>query len=126
MTHSPYAVNVAIPQDLADMFSDVAIEPTPVRSTLLTLFTGGAAATSTAITFLQGPPAVTYWVDVVKDWLRRKRDDGVGELRLKGPNGVAIIKVTEDTDLAELAGTLHTALFPRRTKPTRDIDDIAL
>lgn len=126
MTHSPYAVNVAIPQDLADMFSDVAIEPTPVRSTLLTLFTGGAAATSTAITFLQGPPAVTYWVDVVKDWLHRKRDDGVGELRLKGPNGVAVIKVTEDTDLAELAGLLHTALFPKRTRPTRDIDDIAL
>jgi hypothetical protein len=126
MTHSPYAVNVAVPEDLADMFSEIAIEPTPVRSTLLTLFTDGAAVTSTAITFLQGPPAVTYWANVVKKWLQRKRDDGVGEIRLKGPNGIAVFTVTRDTDLAKLAGTLHTALFPNRTAPTRDIDDIAL
>jgi hypothetical protein len=126
MTHSPYAAEVALPKDLADMFSEIAIEPTPVRSTLLTLFTEGAAAASTAITFLQGPPAVTYWVNVVKSWLQRKRDDGVGEIRLKGPNGVAVFTVTQDTDLAKLAGTLHTALFPDRAKPTRDIDDIAL
>jgi hypothetical protein len=126
MTHSPYAVNVALPNDLADLFSEVATEPTPVRSALLTLFTGGAAATSTAITFLQGPPTVTYWINVAKGWLQRKRDDGVGEIRLKGPNGIAVFTVTKDTDLAELAGTLHTALFPNRTLPARDIDDIAL
>lgn len=126
MTHSPYAVDVALPNDLADMFSEVATERTLIRSTLLTLFTGGAAAASTAITFLQGPPTVTYWVNVVKSWLQRKRDDGIGEIRLKGPNGIAVFTVTRDTDLAELAGTLHTALFPNRTIPTHDIDDIAL
>lgn len=126
MTHSPYAVDVALPQDLTDMFTEIATEQTPVRSTLLTLFTDGAAVTSTTITFLQGPPAITYWINVVKRWLERKRDDGVGEIRLKGPNGIAVFTVTKDTDLATLAGTLHTALFPNRTKPTRDIDDIAL
>jgi hypothetical protein len=126
MVHSPYAVEVALPKDLADMFSEKAIEPAPARSALLTLFADGTAAASTAITFLQGPPTVTYWVNIVKSWLHRKRDDGVGEIRLKGPNGIAVFTVTKDTDLAELAGTLHTALFPNRTKPTRDIDDIAL
>ena len=126
MTHSPYAADVAIPKDLADMFSEIATEQTPVRSALPTLFTDGAAAASTVITFLQGPPTVTYWVNVVKSWLQRKRDDGVGEIRLKGPNGMAVFTITKDTDLAELAGTLHTALFPNRTPPTRDINDIAL
>lgn len=126
MTHSPYAVGVVLPKDLAEMFRGIATEPTPVRSPWLTLFTDGAAAASTAITFLQGPPAVTYWVNVVKNWLQRKRDDGVGEIRLKGPNGIAVFTVTRDTDLAKLAGTLHAALFPDRTKPSRDIDDIAL
>jgi hypothetical protein len=47
-------------------------------------------------------------------------------LTLKGPNGIAVFTVARDTDLAKLAGTLHTALFPNRTVPTRDIDDIAL
>jgi hypothetical protein len=108
------------------MFSQIATESTPVRSTLLTLFTDGAAAASTAITFLQGPPTVTYWANVVKTWLQRKRDEGVGEIRLKGPNGIAVFTVTKDTDLAKLAGTLHTALFPDRTTAARDTDDIAL
>lgn len=126
MTHSPYAVDIALPKDLADMFREIATEPTPVRSTLLVLFTDGAAAASTAITFLQGPPVVTYWVNVVKNWLQRKRDDGVGEIRLKGPNGIAVFTVTRDTDLAKLAGTLHAALFQNQTAPNRDIDDIAL
>jgi hypothetical protein len=126
MAHSPYAVSVAVPKDLADLFGEIATEPTPVRSALLTLFTDGATAASTAITFLQGPPAVTYWINVVKNWLQRKRDDGVGEIRLKGPNGIAVFTVTRDTDLAKLAGTLHTALFPKPTTRTRDIDDIAL
>ena len=126
MIHSPYAVEVALPKDLADMFSGIATKPKPARSALLTLFTDGTAAASTAITFLQGPPTVTYWVNVVKNWLHGKCDDGVGEIRLKGPNGIAVFTVTKDTDLAELAGTLHTALFPNRAKPPRDIDDIAL
>jgi hypothetical protein len=126
MTRSPYAVDVALPRDLVDMFGESATEQAPVRSTLLTLFTGGAATASTAITFLQGPPTAAYWVNVVKHWLQRKRGEGVGEIKLKGPNGIAIFTVTRDTDLAELAGTLHNALFPKRTTPARDIDDIAL
>lgn len=126
MMHSPYAVDVVLPEDLAYMLRETAAHPTPVRSALLTLFTDGAATASTAITFLQGPPAVAYWVDVVKRWLQHKREDGVGEITLKGPGGAAVFTVTEDTDLAELAGTLHKALFPARVAPARDIDDIAL
>lgn len=126
MIHSPYAVDVALPQDLADMLSKVATERAPVRSTLLTLLTDGTAAASTAITFLQGPPAVAYWVEIVKNWLGRKRTEGVGEITLKGPGGTAKFAITKDTDLEELAGTLHKALFPKQTPPRPDMDDIAI
>jgi hypothetical protein len=126
MKHSPYSVDIALPQDLADMLAEIVIKPVPVRSSLLTLLTDGTAAASTAITFLQGPPAVAYWVDVVKKWLKRKRDTGVGEIRVEGPAGTATFRITRDTDLAELAGTLHKFLFSDQAAPARDIDDIAL
>jgi hypothetical protein len=126
MPLSPYAVDVALPEDLAEMLRDVSTNHAPVRSTLVTLLVDGSTWATAAITFLQGPPAVTYWVGVAKVWLRRKRDEGVGEIKVKGPNGTATFTITADTDLAELAGALHKAMFPTRPRPTRDLDDLAV
>ena len=126
MSLSPYSVNVALPQDLAVMFKDTVANSVPVRSTIVTLLAEGTTWATAAVTFLQGPPAVTYWVDIVKDWLRRKRDEGVGEIEVKGPGGTARFTVTPDTDLAELAGALHKAMFPKRSQAARDFDDLAI
>ena len=126
MPLSPYAVDVALPQDLAEMLADVSASHVPVRSTLVTLLVDGSTWATAAITFLQGPPAVTYWVDVAKVWLHRKRDEGAGEIKIKGPGGTATFTITADTDLVELAGVLHKALFPPRRQATRDYDDLAI
>ena len=126
MPLSPYAVDVALPQDLVEMLGDVSTNYVPVRSTLVTLLADGGTWATTAITFLQGPPAVAYWVDVLKVWLHRKRDAGVGEIKVTGPGGTATFTVTADTDLAELAAVLHKAMFPRRAQDTRDLDDLAI
>jgi hypothetical protein len=72
------------------------------------------------------PPAVSYWVDVVRVWLHHKRDEGVGEIKIKGPNGTATFTITADTDLAELARVLHKNMFPKRSQATRDRDDLAI
>jgi hypothetical protein len=126
MRRSAYAVDVVLPTDLAELFEDFVTEPVPVRSTTLSLIAEGSAAATTAITFLQGPPAAAYWVGLVKGWLNRRRDSGLGEIRLKGPNGSAVFKVTAETDLAELAGVLHKHLFDRPRPARRDADDIAV
>lgn len=67
-----------------------------------------------------------YWVQITKGWLRRRRNEGVEELRVKGPGGAGVSKITEDTDLAELSEALHKVLFPKRESRPADVDDIAL
>lgn len=127
MFQSPFAVDIALPDDLANQFSELATKPVPARSTVATLVVEGTSIAATAISFLQGPPAVAYWVDVTKRWLGRKRENGVYTLKIEGPAGTAHIKVTKDTDLAQLAAALHTALFPNAaTANSHDTDDIAL
>jgi hypothetical protein len=127
MPRSPYAVDVALPDDLVILFVEIATEPVPVRSTLVTLLVDGSAAVSTAITFLQGPPAIGYFVDRVRNWLHRKRDEGVVELTIKGRGVDAKFQITEDTDLTELATTLHRVLFPPRvTRLRTDRSDIGI
>jgi hypothetical protein len=125
MTTSPFAVDVTLPKDLADALREQPTAmPRQVRSTMTTLLVGGMAVASTAITFLQGPPAVAYWVTAVRTWFQR-RGEGVGELRVRGPNGSAVFTVTEDTDITALAEALHRAMFPQR-EPSPEDDDIAL
>ncbi|QTE03133.1 hypothetical protein [Streptomyces cyanogenus] len=126
MVYSPFAVDVVLPEDLAEQFGDIATRRAPVRSTMAALFADGTTIASTAITFLQGPPAVAYWVDLTKNWLLRKHESGVGTLRMEGPGGTVHITITEQTDLVELATALHTALFPPESTPSHDPDDIAL
>jgi hypothetical protein len=126
MSLSPYAVDVALPKDLAGMFDQDTTTPAPVRSTVVTLLAEGVTWTTATITFLQGPPAVTYWAGVVKTWLHRKRDEGVGQLKVTGPGGTATFTITPDTDLAALATALHKAVFPQRPKAKRDLDDLAI
>jgi hypothetical protein len=124
---SAYAVDVALPADLADLFGDLATEPVPVRSTIATLIADGVTVTTTAITFLQGPPAAAYWVDVVRRWLQRRRADGVGRLRIEGPRGHLMLELTADTDLTEVATVIHQALFAApKPQPAQDDDDIAV
>jgi hypothetical protein len=124
---SAYAMDVALPADLADLFGDLATAPVPVRSTIATLIADGVAVTTTAITFLQGPPAAAYWVGVVRPWLRRRRADGVGRLLIEGPGGRLVLELTADTDLAEVATVIHRALFAvPRPRPAVDDDDIAV
>lgn len=126
MPLSPHAVDITLPQDLATEFAEVATKSVPVRSTLATLLADGATWATVTITFLQGPPAAGYWVKVVSSWLQRKRHDGVGEVTIKGPNGQATFKITAETDLGELAGALHKALFQKPSPPPRDFDDLAI
>lgn len=126
MTHSPYAVDVKLPSDLVTLLGDVATEPTPARSTVIALLAGAAGGASTAITFLQGPPALGYWIEVVKGWLRHRREGGLGEISVKGPGGAARFVITEHTDLGALAEALHIALFPASAAPPRDLEDIGV
>ena len=123
---SPYAVDVALPADLADLLGELAIEPVPVRSTIATLIVDGVTVTTTAITFLQGPPAAAYWRDIVGRWLHRRRADGVNRLRIEGPRGSLVLELTADTDLVEVTTVIHRALFTTsRPQPPQD-DDIAV
>lgn len=126
MASSPFAVSVALPEDLAELFRDLTTEPVPVRSTMATLVVDGIGVASTAITFLQGPPALSYWIQATREWLARRRHSGVGELRVKGPGGSGTFTITSETDLAELAGALHKVLFPRSEGRAADNDDLAL
>lgn len=125
MSEQRVPIDVILPDDLAKMLGDIATEPISTRSTVLSLIVDAASDASVVISLLQGPPALDYWVVVTKNWLDKRRQRGIGELRLKGPGGEATFVVTEDTDLGELAATLHKYMFPRRQRNMRDIDDIA-
>jgi hypothetical protein len=119
-------VDVALPEDLALLFADVTNEPKAMRNGLATILIDGAATVSTAITFLQGPPALDYWIERVKPWLQRRRHEGTGEMRITGPQGDLHLRFDANTDLGEVAAFMHRHLFPQTEEfVARDPDDLA-
>ncbi|MEV0296919.1 hypothetical protein [Nocardia sp. NPDC050710] len=105
-------IRVTVPQELAEAIADLeGVERVEARRSSWQIMADVLTGATTTLALLQAPQTMADVARRIHSLFKRGRDVGPITVEVTGPRGQLRLKVSEDTDIEEIAELLRNTIF---------------